>query len=338
MPFLNTSDILIKKSNNTIIKITIDNNIKVHVLDNNFNETDCFQIFDGKYSFLDVYFDVDIHDNIYGLIDNKQGKIINLYIKDNKLKKDVLFKYDYKKFYIKSPYIKYLDNNTHIMYLSLNQDSSYLCSLIHIYKDDKNYIKSNIDFLEYNILNNFIVIFNNHNEPMIFYFNIVDGFEELFMSTFDLNILTWTKPLQLTSSKKNKIYLSVIKGFSDDFHISFSEKHDHKYYCFYMNISIKNSNFNINTSQLILTNIMCLFPTLIQYKSNLHIQFVEYHDLYYCSSIDNGKNFTIPSVCDYISNSNFIKNEYRYHDSYTDLSMHSLFIDKDLIYLNQYHS
>ena len=166
-----------------------------------------------------------------------------------------------------------------------------------------------LDFIDYNILSNFVVAYSN-NRPIIFYFKLVDKFEELFVSTFDLNSRSWSKPIQITKSNKNKIYLSVLQDESSNYHIVFSENHDNKYYCKYVNISLENNFLKINQESIISKDVMCLFPSIIKENSTIYIQWVEYFDLYICKSCDLGISWSKPIMDKNISNQPFIRYQY----------------------------
>ncbi|MFR8620315.1 MAG: hypothetical protein ACLVEC_05905, partial [Romboutsia timonensis] len=197
----------------------------------------------------------------------------------------------------------------HTIYYSINKSIPLLANLIHIYEDDNIYVKNTIDFIDYNILSNFVVAYSN-NRPIIFYFKLVDKFEELFVSTFDLNSRSWSKPIQITKSNKNKIYLSVLQDESSNYHIVFSENHDNKYYCKYVNISLENNFLKINQESIISKDVMCLFPSIIKENSTIYIQWVEYFDLYICKSCDLGMNWSKPIMDKNISNQPFIRYQY----------------------------
>lgn len=310
MSFINRTDALIRKSNNHIAKFNLDNNLIYHNIDNNLNESYSCKVLDGLYSFADINLDINNDDSIYGLVNDKKGKLINLHIKDDSIDKTTLIKYDNKQFTIKFPYIKNILGDTHVIYFSINQKYINLSALVHIYIKDSIPIKSNIDFIKNNIINNFVVTWNN-NTPSIFYFKLLNGYEELFVSTFNSNTLSWSNPLQITNSHKHKIYLSVIKCRDNSYHIAFSENNEYKYYYRYINGYFKYNKFCVNNSNLIKTNIMCLFPNIIEYNSILYAQWIEFHDLYISNSIDLGRTWSKPILENSISAFPFMRYDFK---------------------------
>ncbi|MDK2564050.1 hypothetical protein QOZ84_10855 [Romboutsia sedimentorum] len=300
MSFFNKTYIFIRKLDETINILNFDKSIICNTMDSNFNNLYSINIIDGDYSFVDVWFEIDSSDNIYGILNNKKGKLLYINIKDKNIEENTLLKYDYKNFFIKFPFIKIISNETHAIYYSMNKNNSNLTTIVHIYMHDNICIKNSIDLINYNILTNFIVTWDN-NIPTIFYFKVINGFEELFFCTYDLNEFKWLNPIQMTNSQKNKIYLSVINNDENFYHIVFSENNDGKYYCAYLNAYIRCDNFKVYNHIYISSNIMCLFPNLIEYNSILYAQWVEYFNLYTCKSIDNGKTWTQPIASRHLS-------------------------------------
>ena len=310
MPFINKTEILIQKSNKNLTIFNLDKNIIYDIIDINFNKLSSHKIIDGNYCFLDIWLDINNDDSIYGVINDKKGKLLNVNIKDDIIDKTTIIKYDYKDFFIKFPYIKNTSEGNHLIYYSLNKNIFYSSRLIHIYKKNDVHVKKQIDFINYNIMSNFIVTWDN-NTPSIFYFKFVNGAEELFISTFNLNCCEWSIPLQITNTKKCKVYLSVIRHIDDSYHIVFSENNNDRYYCQYINGHLKDGKFNIYKSTFIRSGVMCLFPHLIEFNSTIYAQWVEYHDLYTCKSSDLGETWSVPTLCKSMSDSPFLRYEFR---------------------------
>lgn len=309
MSFINKTNILIKKNNNDLYYFDLDKDIVFTKISNKTNTLISKKLFDGDYSFVDIWLDTNEKDNIYGVINDKKGKILNLTLEKDNVDTHTIIKYDYKNFIIKFPYTKHIENIKHTIYCSINKSIPLLANLIHIYEDDNIFIKNTIDFIDFNILSNFVVAYSN-NKPIIFYFKLVDNFEELFVSIFDLNSYSWSNPIQITKSNKNKIYLSIFQDENNNYHIAFSENHDNKYYCKYININLEDNVLKINQESIISKDVMCLFPSIIKKNSTLYIQWVEYFDLYICQSDDFGMNWSKPIIDKNISNKPFIRYQY----------------------------
>ena len=309
MSFIDKTNILIKKNNNDLYYFDLDKDIIFSKISKVNNVLESKKLFNGDYSFVDIWLDTNEKDNIYGIINDKRGRILNLNINESSVDKHTMIKYDYKNFIIKFPYTKQISNMKHTIYYSINKNVPLLANLIHIFEVDNICVKNTIDFIDYSILSNFVVFYSN-NKPIIFYFKVIDKFEELFVSTFDLNSKSWCNPIQITKSNKNKIYLSALQYDINSYHIVYSENYDNKYYCKYINLSLENSSLKINKESIVSKDVMCLFPSLIKEDSTLYIQWVEYFDLYICKSEDSGINWSKPIINKDISNQPFIRYQY----------------------------
>ena len=169
MSFIDKTNIVIKKNNNDLYYFDIDKDIVLTKINNKNDILLSKILFTGDYSFVDIWLDTNEKDNIYGIINDKKGKILNLNIEEDNIDKHTMIKYDYKNFIVKFPYTKHLSNIKHTIYYSINKSIPLLANLIHIYEDDNIYVKNTIDFIDYNILSNFVVAYSN-NRPIIFYF------------------------------------------------------------------------------------------------------------------------------------------------------------------------
>ena len=312
MTFINKFDTLIKKSNNCTTKISLNNGIILSNLNLDMKLLYSKKIMYGNYSFIDYWFDINEDDSIYGIVTTKDKGLFYIYITDKVIVKNNIFKYDYKLFSIKFTYIKNFNKTSHMFYYLINKRQNNLCDLIHNYKTDKGWVQCEIDSIPYNILTNFVITFEDFT-PSIFYLKIINGFEELFVSTFDLNTSTWSSPLQITNSHKPKIYLCVIKDSNKHYQIVFSENNYDRYYCAYITGYIENNMFIFINSRILSNSVTCIFPNVLEHNSEILVQWIEYANLNTCTSCDYGKTWSIindtsaelPFICcNYKSNCN----------------------------------
>ncbi|MGL4913471.1 MAG: hypothetical protein ACRC3Y_13690 [Romboutsia sp.] len=310
MSIFDQAYIFIRKSDKTISIFDLDGSVIYSNIDSNLNSLYSKDIITGDLSFADTWFDIDTSDNIYGIINNKKGKLINVNIRNNDIDKNTFLKYDYERFFIKFPLIKNIFGETHLIYYLIDKNKFNSAKLFHIYKHDGVYKKNIVDCINYNILTNFVITWDS-NIPTIFYFKIVNGCEEIFTSSFDLTNLKWSTPIKITNSRKPKIYLSIIKSNNNKYHIAYSEDNNKRYYCKYLTLSIENNEFKTYNYARISDNIMCLFPSLIECSSTLYIQWVEYYNLYTCKSNDGGNTWTTPHISKYSSYSPVLIYEFK---------------------------
>ncbi|MDO5517087.1 MAG: hypothetical protein Q4F66_05990 [Clostridium sp.] len=291
MTFMRKFDTLLRKSNNTMCKIDSQDGINLYIYDNNFRLLSSKELLDGDFSFLDYWFDIDINNNVYGIINDKKGTLLSYNITNKYLIKNSLLKYNPDEKFIKFVYINSNTERTNIFYYIFNTDTPYSGSLIHHYKINNIWYTHVIDSISYNVLTNFVVVYDNHDIPIVFYYKLSHGVEELFISIFDADSNSWCTPIQITDSRKAKIYLSVIKDYRNCYHILFSENNSNKYYCTYINGYINNYNFNISNSLVISDTVACTFPNILESQGRLYAHWVEYHNLYVGFSDDYGNKW-----------------------------------------------
>ncbi|WP_290060830.1 hypothetical protein [Paraclostridium bifermentans] len=310
----NDTNILIRKSDEDFIEFNLDSGIKYKIIKKNLQEIHSEEFIDGNFSFVDMYIDVDNEDNVYGILNDKLGKICSLSVED-KIKLNTIFKYDYKNFYIKFPYIKKILKEKHLIYYSINKENPLMCTLIHMYMHEDKVIKNNIDYIPYNIMSNFEVVWKD-NTPTVFYLKSIKGNEELFISTYNNENFTWSNPLKVTESKESKIYLSALIDKHNNYHVVFAENNKGKYYCKYIKLRLFNDKFDILSLQTIKTNTMCLFPHLINYEDIIKIQWGEYNCVYECKSIDLGNTWSDIEI--YENESSFMLRRYIYKSNHEE--------------------
>ena len=197
--------------------------------------------------------------------------------------------------------------------------------IFHQYKNNEGqWIENQIDFVNFNILNQFYIVFN-YNIPTIFYLNLVDNYEQVFYSTFDYNNLSWSNPIQLTNTASNKLYLNILKiPDSDMYHLVFCENTNDQYSVKYLNFNVKDNILVQNISCFITEPSLYTFPSLIMENSILYCMWVSFDKLFTSFSKDFGKTWSKP-VCDETSVSEY----------FLRTNIHSN-VDDDLIYKDLY--
>lgn len=293
MSFTNNFGTIIKRFDKKINTIFLDNGISYCRFNSNLDLIYRKEIINGYYSFADVWFDVNKDDTLYGLVNLKNGTLSHLYINNKFLIFSNILKYNPNLYNIKFPFIKNFGNNTHIIYYLINGNTPSSCKFIHHYKKEGKWIKSQIDNVHFSILSNFTVTCTN-SALNLFYFNIVDGTEELFVSSLDLTKNSWSLPVQITNSNKNKVYLSVIQDSNNLCHVVFSENNFGKYYCYYLNVYIKDNKFIPHNHAVISDTIACAFPNVLENNNIIYIQWLEYNTLYKSYSKDLGISWSKP--------------------------------------------
>ena len=213
------------------------------------------------------------------------------------------------------PYVKYIEDNPHIFYYVFNNNSINTCALFHHYKHKDYWIENKIDFINHIVLNNFTVLWNG-SIPTIFYFNLVNGCEEVFASIFNLGTFTWSDPIQITNSGYNKLYLSAIRDNINFYHICFCEYENNGYIVKYINGYLSENKFNLKTSSYLSEPSTCMYPELIKNNSKLLLSWVNYNKLFTCTSTNDGLTWSKPNIDEYSLEDNFIRSTF--YSNYKD--------------------
>lgn len=283
------------KSNNNISEISLLNGVSLNNYDNKFNINSSKKIISGSHSFVDTYFDIDENDSIYGLINSKRGSLIYIYSNDQYIIKTDILTFNGRKNSIKFPYIKkFPDNIIHLFFYVVNASKTNYCTLSHYYYDGAKWYKSTISTLNYFLLTNFSVSWNN-DIPTVFFFKKINNCSELFLSTFNLADKKWTVPLPITMTKREKVYLSILKTSNNQYHMTFAEANNNKYYCMYFNESIDGLSSLSHKYIHLNKNAICSFPNLLIKNSKLYLQWIEGSTLFTCISKDSGNTWSNPT-------------------------------------------
>lgn len=329
MPFKKSFKILLHKSNNSIISINSNQKTTLDVLDQFFQKNSSITLLNNHCNSLDMYFDIDNNDNIYGLVNNKSGTVYYYNITNDLCVSNSIITYNQNLYTIKSLYIKKINNTLHIFFYLFDKTIKNKCSLMHYYMQNSKWFKNTISLINYKILSNFIVI-TQENIINIFYFNVIQDSSNLFVSSFDMNTGIWNIPKQITNTNNHKVYLSVIMDKNSVFHITFSENINSKYNCFYIKMIFNNNDINLLKYISINSGPVSSFPTIIEHDNILNLQWVEYNKLFYCTSPDLGDSWTKPKLLHFSVNYDFIRCLYRSNNSKLKINNNQMFIQEPL--------
>ncbi|MGL5329518.1 MAG: hypothetical protein ACRDD7_09625, partial [Peptostreptococcaceae bacterium] len=242
-------------------------------------------------NFSNTYFTLNNLDEIYGIYCDNSLKMMFLPSNSSSFIESEILSYDYTKFEISFPFLNIINDNIHIFYYVYSIDSINTCALFHHVKHNNIWTENKIDFIEHIVLDNYNIVWNQ-DIPIIFYFNLVNGFEELFFSKFNTNTLSWSNPIQITNSKRNKVYLNIIKDSMNFYHITFCEEINNGYAVKYLNGYLNDDMFKIDTFNYINSPSLCMYPSLLKKNSELFITWIEFGRLYTNKSIDLGKTWS----------------------------------------------
>ena len=326
MTFINNTSNSIRRSSKDIFYIFNNNGLYYNYYDkDNTLIKDNILISNNTIDYTQFYFTIDNLDKIYGIVSDNAIKIVECEKDSNIFLLKETFSFDYEKFAVCFPFIKYIDDNIHMFYYVYSPKFTNSAVIFHQYKNNEGqWIENQIDFVNFNILNQFYIVFND-NIPTIFYLNLVDNYEQVFYSTFDYNNLSWSNPIQLTNTASNKLYLNILKiPDSDMYHLVFCENTNDQYSVKYLNFNVKDNILVQNISCFITEPSLYTFPSLIMENSILYCMWVSFDKLFTSFSKDFGKTWSKP-VCDETSVSEY----------FLRTNIHSN-VDDDLIYKDLY--
>lgn len=310
MTFINDYETLVRTSKKELFNFRCANKVIVNVLDDVDNVKKTFTLCDKRISYINASFDIDNEDNIYGIINDDNGKVLSSKYTDSEFITSTLFKYDVNRFGISYPYMKKINNSTHVFYYVNSNDNNSISALYHHYKYEDTWFENKIDFIYHTVLNNFVVLWEK-NTPIIYYYNLVNGCEELFVCIFNINKKSWGNPIQITNSRKSKMYLSVAKDCLNFYHIVYSENANGAYAVKYINGYLNERSFKGNDSKYITGPSTCSFPNLTILRDRIYIMWVQYNKLYTSYSDDVGKTWSEHSIDEYSIEEDFIRYNFK---------------------------
>lgn len=307
MSFINKCSTIIRRSSKDMFYIHLDKGISYNYYDKN-NELVFSKrlIKDNSIDFTNCFFTLNNLDNIYGIYNDGSLKMLTALSNSSTFTQTEILKYNSKKFGICFPYINVINNDIHILYYVYNNNSTNTCSLFHHIKHNNVWTENKIDFINHIVLDNFTVIWSQ-DSPIVFYFNLVDGIEEIFLSRFNISTLTWSNPVQITNSRENKIYLNILKDSMNFYHITFCESLETGYAVKYLNGYLNDTTFEIDISSYITGPSTCMYPTFLKKDSTLYLMWINYGKLYTTYSTNLGRNWSTHEIDDFSVEDDFIR-------------------------------
>jgi len=310
MAFVNVCEGLIRKSNKDMINLKYTKGLVADYISSDGNLINSKKLVNGDISFIDTCFDIDDQDNVYGVVNNKEGHLLYIYNKDINFNTSTILNYDSEKFNISYPYVKNINGNIHLIYYLSNKTTNTVSALFHHFNRNGEWFENKIDFVNHVVLNNFIVTWNG-DTPTVFYLNSVNGAEELFACRFNHATKVWSNPIQITNSQMPKIYLSIIKDSMNFYHIAYSENVNLGYAIKYTNGYLKEDSFETTRSNYITGASTCSFPSLTQVNSNLYLSWIQYNKLCTAISNDLGNTWNDRNIDEHSIEEDFIRFSFR---------------------------
>lgn len=331
MGFINECSTIIRRSKKDMFNFHLNKNFGYDYFDKNENLISSNTILNQKLDFTKYYLTLDYDDSLYGVYIDNGIKLININQNSSSFSTKNLLTYNNTKFDIAFPYIKRINIDFHLLYYVYSNNYSSTCALIHHHNHNGMWTENKIDFIDNIVLNNFCVLWTQ-DCPIVFYLKLINNCEEVFLSRYNVNTLTWSKPIQITNSKKNKIYLSVLKDSMNFYHISFCENVDNAYAVKYINGYLMENKLDVNVSKYITGPSSCMYPNIIKHQSDIYLMWVNYNRLYTVISKDFGKSWSECEIDEFSMEEEFTRSMFfSNYQSDKDYKVTSVFTTTDTI-------
>lgn len=293
MSFINDYSYTIRRSNKDIFYFYCENGLFYKYYDSHNNLIKKINILEDYIKDFTMFsFSIDEDDNIYGVLCFDNLKIIKCCKDSFSFSIEDTLKFDFQKFRMCYPYFKKIDNTIHMFYYVYEIQESNTTALFHMYKENDTWYEQKIDFINHLILNEYKVVFIR-DIPIIFYFNIIDNSEEIFCCIFNNLSHTWSNPIQITDTKRNKLYMDVI--VKDNFiHITYCYEVNNTYCIKYIKSVVENNIFKISLSTDITKYSIFMYPSFTVDEDKLFLMWVHLDKLYTCYSTNDGFSWSEP--------------------------------------------
>jgi len=309
MAFINAIQTILRKSNGNILNFYVKDNILY------FREFNYCVGWNKQVPLLNdvihnqIDIKIDKNDEIYGVAKKENGEFMYIHSKDNRLVTKKLFDYKDEIYFIKYPQIFKNKNDIHLIYYIKHKHGLSSWGIVHNFFDGEEWSQNTITIVEATKIINPFSVFQTIKGLGIYYFHLVNGYEEIFYTFFNYKERYWTEPIQITNTKNNKLYLnSLIDG--DIHHLTWSEFINNNLIVQYLRISIKNCIENI----IPLSEPMnCSFPLFVKTNNILWNIWTETDKIVSCYSYDNGVNWSKPIIT-LDNNIDFLR--YKFYSNY----------------------
>ena len=308
MSFVNEHYAIIRRSNKEMFYMYLkEDGLYYNYYDVEGNIVNIYKLIDDNtLDFTKYSFSLDQDNNIYCIYCNNTLKVLECKDKSSTFREVESITYNYKKFGLVFPYIKFSEDNPHIFYYVFNNSSINTCAIFHHYKHNDYWIENKIDFVNHIALDDFTVLFNRA-VPTIFYFNLVNGCEEIFSSRFNFGTFTWSDPVQITNTGNNKLYLNAIRDSINFYHLCYCENEGNGYIVKYINGYLNENSFNLKNLSSLSSPSTCMFPSLIKADNTLVVSWVDLNKLYTSTSKNGGASWSNPVIDESSAEDNFTR-------------------------------
>lgn len=260
--------------------------------------------------------EIDELDVVHIVSYSKKGMIhYHTSVKNNWIHKNIKsYSTDISEIYY--PVIKIIDKSINIFYYFHDKKYKSTCDLVHFVLNEESVWKSRSLFkINYNkFINPFYVLLKEGGMYVLFT-SLIGEFNQIFLASFDDQSYKWQKPIQITESPIEKIYIYGLMINKDILHIAWSEFDEKGLTVKYIKLCGK--QFEKDSSiQSLSEKSNCSFPILLFYNGLLWCTWTQMNKLYACYSKDEGNEWSSPTIRQESQQLKF--KLYQYKTNYTD--------------------
>lgn len=253
---------------------------------------------------------IDTDDKIYLILQKKNGQLL-LMTKDDQWETSELSRENQPEVYNLNIFI---NKTLQIIYCVSSYESNNNYRIYHHSLEDKQWKTQQLeDISTTNLLNPFQII-QIKDRISFAYYDLFEGEEQIFIKAYDTEARSWNKPIRLTSSHGEKLYLDLFVSRPNMLHLTYSEFMGGNLVIKYEKYKMSRGNATKVLEHVISNPTNCSHPTFIWAKDILWVCWTEHDQVASCYSEDEGLTWSNPYLWKESKNINFFRHKFQTND------------------------
>ncbi|MCC5911512.1 MAG: hypothetical protein JJT76_13835 [Clostridiaceae bacterium] len=248
--------------------------------------------------------EIDLLDKIHIVAYSKTEKIYYTLLKNKEWNHHKLLDYSNKGYLVYYPIVKLFNNQVHIFYYLHSKKEKSKCSLHHLTIKDDKWVNVHILDVTYDKLINPFKIIDYKKQLYVLFTSLHNEYSQIFLSNYDGISSHWNKPIRLTDSSIEKLYLDCLLEETGDLHITWSSYDETGLTVQHIKHALGYKT-EITQPLSISHKSNCSFPVILQCGDILWSVWLQMNKLFSCYSIDYGITWSTPVLCKESQNINF---------------------------------
>ncbi len=242
-------------------------------------------------------------DTIYVLYQNIEGYLILIVVDGNKKEEICLTSTGISEVFNLS--LEAMDKSLHILYTIKGKDDKYL--IYHHFYDGRVWKDFLVDEISVKKVINPIKALIRDGKLLLAYYN--DGYS-ISIKSFDIEESKWTNPTKLIGGEAEKLFLDMLIA-NNCIHISFCEYVDGNLVVRYFRFEGQDENYNKSVEEYISNEGGPSHPTIIYFKDELWLVWLELDKVFSRCSKDNGQSWGPIYMWNETKNMDFIRYKFK---------------------------